>query len=341
MDWLAALQQLRAEGAPGVLVTVINVRGHAPRDAGAKMLVGTDQIWGSVGGGNLEETAVRRARELIIAGSTATEIIESRLNEHVRGDHGRQCCGGEVSLLLEPFLARPTIAIFGVGHVGFELARILSRLEIQLHLVDSRAEQLDQLRLADVTGGTADVTVHRAVLGELVLERLPVGAQVVIMTHDHAEDFALCDAAIRMGIAQPGRFSSIGLIGSRAKWARFRRNLAAEGHSAAAISLITSPIGLPELIGKEPAVIAVGVAARLIAGLGRTRPRSRTDAAAEIDVSARSRTDAASGIDLSSGSRAGAHGEIDLPSAGLADPGSADPETASAQSVGPEGLGRR
>ena len=341
MDWLAALQQLRAEGAPGVLVTVINVRGHAPRDAGAKMLVGTDQIWGSVGGGNLEETAVRRARELIIAGSTATEIIESRLNEHVRGDHGRQCCGGEVSLLLEPFLARPAIAIFGVGHVGFELARILSRLEIQLHLVDSRAEQLDQLRLADVTGGTADVTVHRAVLGELVLERLPVGAQVVIMTHDHAEDFALCDAAIRMGIAQPGRFSSIGLIGSRAKWARFRRNLAAEGHSAAAISLIISPIGLPELIGKEPAVIAVGVAARLIAGLGRTRPRSRTDAAAEIDVSAGSRTDAASGIDLPSGSRAGGHGEIDLPSAGLADPGSADPETASAQSVGPEGLGRR
>jgi xanthine dehydrogenase accessory factor len=341
LDWLAALQQLRAEGAPGVLVTVINVRGHAPRDAGAKMLVGTDQIWGSVGGGNLEETAVRRARELIIAGSTATEIIESRLNEHVRGDHGRQCCGGEVSLLLEPFLARPAIAIFGVGHVGFELARILSRLEIQLHLVDSRAEQLDQLRLADVTGGTADVTVHRAVLGELVLERLPVGAQVVIMTHDHAEDFALCDAAIRMGIAQPGRFSSIGLIGSRAKWARFRRNLAAEGHSAAAISLIISPIGLPELIGKEPAVIAVGVAARLIAGLGRTRPRSRTDAAAEIDVSAGSRTDAASGIDLPSGSRAGAHGEIDLPSAGLADPGSADPETASAQSVGPEGSGRR
>ena len=93
---------------------------------------------------------------------------------------------------------RPTVAIFGVGHVGFELARILSRLEIALHLVDSRAEQLDQLRLADITAGAADVTVHRAVLGELVLERLPAGAHVVIMTHDHAEDFALCDAALRL-----------------------------------------------------------------------------------------------------------------------------------------------
>ena len=89
------------------------------------------------------------------------------------------------------------MAIFGVGHVGYELARILSRLEVRLHLVDSRAEQLDQLRLADVTDGVADVTVHRALLGELVLERLPRGAHVLIMTHDHAEDFALCDAALR------------------------------------------------------------------------------------------------------------------------------------------------
>lgn len=267
MDWLDALAQLRREGAPGVLVTVIEVRGHAPRDAGAKMLVGTEQTWGSVGGGNLEETAIRRARDLIAAKSSATEVLESRLNEHARHQHGRQCCGGEVRMLLEPFPARPVVAIFGMGHVGFELARILSRLEIRLDLVDSRAEQLDQLRLADITAGSADVTVHRAVLGELVLERLPTGAHLVIMTHDHAEDFALCDAAIRAD-----RFASIGLIGSRTKWARFRRHLAEAGHSNAAINTITSPIGRPELRGKEPAVIAVGVAAQLIAAMAPRPP---------------------------------------------------------------------
>ena len=104
------------------------------------------------------------------------------------------------------------IAVFGVGHVGYELARILSRLD-QLHLVDSRAEELDQLRLADVTDGSADVTVHHALLGEQVLEMLPRGAHVLIMTHDHAEDFALCDAALRLPT-----LGSIGLIGSSAKW---------------------------------------------------------------------------------------------------------------------------
>jgi xanthine dehydrogenase accessory factor len=262
VDWLTALTQLRAEGAPGVLVTVAEVRGHAPRDPGAKMVIGTEQTWGSVGGGNLEETAVHRAREMITSGTRTTEVLESRLNEHARNDHGRQCCGGEVRLLLEPFPARPTVAIFGVGHVGFELARILSRLEIQLQLVDSRAEQLDQLRLADITAGPADVTVHRAVIGEFVLERLPVGAHVLIMTHDHAEDFALCDAALRLSGQR--KWGSVGLIGSSAKWSRFQHNLKAAGHEPEAIAQITSPIGLPDITGKDPAVIAVGVAAALI-----------------------------------------------------------------------------
>jgi xanthine dehydrogenase accessory factor len=239
MDWLSALQQLRAEGGSGVLVTVIEVRGHAPRDPGAKMLVGTDRLWGSVGGGNLEEMAVVRARQLIEARVARTEVLEARLNDHGHNEFGRQCCGGEVRLLLEPFLARPVVAIFGMGHVGFELARILSRLELQLHLVDSRADQLDELRLADITAGAADVHIHRAVLGELVLERLPAGAHVVLMSHDHAEDYALCDAAIRL----PG-LAGIGLIGSSAKWARFRRNLAAAGHSEQQIARVRCHIGL-------------------------------------------------------------------------------------------------
>lgn len=277
MDWLSALQQLRRDGAPGVLVTVAEVRGHAPRDPGAKMVVGTEQVWGSVGGGNLEETAVRLARALIASGTRTTEMCESRLTEHARNLHGRQCCGGEVRLLLEPFPVRPVIAIFGVGHVGFELGRILSRLEIQLHLVDSRPEQLDQLRLADITSGAADVQVHRTALGELVLERLPSGAQVLIMTHDHAEDFALCDAALQLIEGSRSRLGSIGLIGSAAKWARFRRQLVEAGHQESIIDQISCPIGAAGVGGKEPAVIAIGVAAALLAETAS--PSSHPDAA--------------------------------------------------------------
>lgn len=303
MDWLSAVEQLRKDGSPGVLVTVIGVRGHAPRDAGAKMVVGADHTWGSVGGGNLEEVAIRRARELIAEGSAAPETQESRLNEHARNRHGRQCCGGEVTLLLEPLPARPVIAVFGVGHVGYELARILSRLEVQLHLVDSRADQLDQLRLADVTDGPADVTVHHALLGEQVLELLPRGAHVLIMTHDHAEDFALCDAALRLPGLGHSRLGSIGLIGSSAKWTSFRRKLAAEGHPADVIDRIASPIGLPAIRGKDPAMIAIGVATDLVlkiqavadrpATFGRSNAISASESGISMDDAAKHETEGA------------------------------------------------
>ena len=263
MDWLGAVQELRHYGQPGVLVTVLEARGHAPREAGAKMVVSRERSWGSVGGGNLEATAIARARELIGSGSCEPEVREMQLNPHARTDHGRQCCGGVVRLLLEPLPVLPVVALFGIGHVGYELARILSRLPIQLLLVDSRAEQLDRIRLADVIDGSADVSIHHALLGEQVLEQLPRGAHVVIMTHDHAEDLALCDAALRAGQALGG----IGLIGSSVKWTRFQAQLAELGHGPAAIARITCPIGLPGITGKDPAIIAVAVAAELLRNL--------------------------------------------------------------------------
>jgi xanthine dehydrogenase accessory factor len=263
VDWLSAAQQLRRDGQPAVLVTVLDVRGHAPRDPGSKMVVSASRSWGSVGGGNLEESAIRRARAMIGDQASGSELLEATLTERSRNAHGRQCCGGTVRLLLEPLLAWPAIAIFGVGHVGYELARILSRLPVRLHLVDSRAEQLDRVRLAEVMDGVAEVDVHHAVLGEQVLERLPAGAHVLIMTHDHAEDFALCDTALRLPA-----LGSIGLIGSSAKWARFRVRLAEAGHSADAIDRIDCPIGLPGIAGKDPAVIAIAVAADLVQRTG-------------------------------------------------------------------------
>ena len=117
-----------------------------------------------------------------------------------------------------------------------------------------------------------------AVVGEEVLVGLPAGTHVLIMTHDHAEDFALCDAALRMVADAPDRLTEVGLIGSSAKWARFKVQLRAAGHDDAALSRIQCPIGLPELVGKEPAVIAVGVAAALLGSLSRAAAVRRSPA---------------------------------------------------------------
>jgi xanthine dehydrogenase accessory factor len=268
VDWLQAVEHLREHRRAGVLVTLAAVRGHAPREAGAKMVVADDRTWGSIGGGNLEAMAVSRARELLGEGGREPEMLTVSLSERATSPYGVQCCGGEVTVLLEPLPTCPAVALFGMGHVGLELARILARHDLELHLVDTRPDQLSPERLAVLADARARVHVHRdlPVLPEIVLPELPPGTHVIIMTHDHAEDAALCDAALRC----PG-LGSIGLIGSAAKWARFRARLAAEGHAPEAIQRITTPIGLSGIRGKDPATIAVSVAAALVTAFEQDR----------------------------------------------------------------------
>jgi xanthine dehydrogenase accessory factor len=261
MTWVAAVARLRARREPGVLVTVATVRGHAPRDAGAKLVVGRTETWGSIGGGNVEAVAIDRAREMIGASEPQPELMDFALNDKVTNQHGVQCCGGTVAVLLEPLPVVPAVAIFGVGHVGLELARILARQDLELHLVDSRADILTEERLGVLSDAVAQVHVHHTpLLPEEVLEDLPRGTHILVMTHDHAEDAALCDAALRTP-----HLGSIGLIGSAAKWARFRKRLSTEGgHDEATIGRIKTPIGLADITRKEPATIAVSVAADLL-----------------------------------------------------------------------------
>jgi xanthine dehydrogenase accessory factor len=265
MEWLAAVERLRTRREAGVLVTVAVVRGHSPREAGAKMVVSAEETWGSIGGGNLEATAIDQARELLLDPTATPTMFTAKLSDKVPYGHGVQCCGGEVNVLLEPLAVLPAVAIFGMGHVGLELARILARHDVDLHLVDSRPGRLTDEALSALGDANARVYPHHVpVLPELVLAELPPGTHVLVMTHDHAEDAALCDAALRTG-----HLGSIGLIGSSAKWTRFRQKLSDEGHDEAAIARITTPIGLPELTGKEPATIAVSVAAALLQEFAR------------------------------------------------------------------------
>ncbi len=266
MHWLTAVERLRTTREPGVLVTLASVRGHAPREAGAKMVVSARATWGSIGGGNLEQTAVTRARRMIDTGAAEPEQLTVALSDKARTEHGRQCCGGEVGILLEPLAVRPCVAVFGVGHVGGELARILSRHDLDLHLVDSREEQLAAATVSWLDDAVARVEVHHAPLPEMVLDALPPGAHVLVMTHDHAEDYALCDAALRCS-----HLGSVGLIGSSAKWGRFQRRLTADGHATDVVARIQSPIGAPDLPGKEPATIALAVAADLLRTLSPDR----------------------------------------------------------------------
>lgn len=95
-DWLDAALGCRESGLPAVLVTVAGVRGSAPREAGAAMLVTADDTRGTIGGGQLEYQCTRIASELL-----AAPHRRGFLRRFPLGSNCGQCCGGVVDVLFE------------------------------------------------------------------------------------------------------------------------------------------------------------------------------------------------------------------------------------------------
>ncbi len=95
MTWWSVARDRVECGQPCVLVTVCVVKGSAPRESGAKMLVWPDGQDGTIGGGKLEFTLVEQARRLLGTG------VQWRFQNYPLGPLLGQCCGGNVGLLLE------------------------------------------------------------------------------------------------------------------------------------------------------------------------------------------------------------------------------------------------
>lgn len=95
-EWLDDLADLAAAGEPAVIVTVAAVRGSAPREPGAKMIVSTEDTIGTIGGGQLEHQCAHLA-----VGMLGSNELPS-LRRFPLGAAMGQCCGGVVEVLFEP-----------------------------------------------------------------------------------------------------------------------------------------------------------------------------------------------------------------------------------------------
>jgi xanthine dehydrogenase accessory factor len=280
-DWLAALSRLRDAGMPAVLVTVIEANGSTPREAGAKMVVTRSAIHDTIGGGHLELKAIEIARDLL-----RTEPIAAAPATHrfALGPSLGQCCGGEAVLLLEPVLPPAfEIAIFGAGHVGKALVKLLADLACRVTWIDPREAMFPEDVPANVTTLIADEPADE-------IAALPAGAFVLVMTHSHPLDQRVVEAALKRE-----DFRYVGLIGSATKRARFLKRLAARGLTEAQLARLTSPIGIAGVGGKHPGEIAIAVAAQLLqvrdAGIGAAEEKGALvklrDGRAPLDLALR------------------------------------------------------
>lgn len=257
----------RLNTGPAVLVTVSQVRGSVPREAGAWMAVFAEATLGSIGGGQLEWNACREAREHLALGSAGAARVWDR--SIALGPSLGQCCGGRLVLHFEPVGAadapvlagrlRPALAplaLFGGGHVGQAIVRALAPLPFAVHWIDSR----DGIFPADLP---ALVLTEHSEPVQGAVPALASGSRVLIMSFSHAEDLDIVAACLRRQRERQD-LPFIGLIGSRTKWASFRHRLRERGFSEAELDHVTCPIGLPGIAGKQPGVIAASVVAQLL-----------------------------------------------------------------------------
>ena len=149
------------------------------------------------------------------------------------------------------------LALFGGGHVGRAIVRLLEDLPFAVRWVDSRDEVFPEPLPLNVQAEHSD-PVQAAVAD------LPAGSAVLVMSFSHAEDLEIVAACLARQ-RQWDDLRYIGLIGSRTKWARFGHRLAERGFGDDELARVTCPIGLPDIAGKQPAVVALAVVAQLLA----------------------------------------------------------------------------
>ena len=160
--------------------------------------------------------------------------------------------GGPLFLFASASRPAAHIVLFGAGHVGRALVRILDELPCRVTWVDERADLFPPVVSRDIRIEAVDDPVAEVAAA-------PPATIFLVMTHSHPLDQVLAEAILRRG-----DFRYFGLIGSLTKRRSFERRLAARGIAADALGRMTCPIGIPGIAAKEPAAIAVAVAAQLL-----------------------------------------------------------------------------
>lgn len=242
--WRVLLEAGEA-GEHVALATVIGVDGSAPRAAGARMIVWPDgRISGTIGGGNFEHQVTRVALDALRDGRPRRYAV------HLTRDLG-MCCGGAMEVYIEPMGPRERMIVFGAGHVAKPTASIARDLGFDVTVVDEREDQADPERFPGVTLVTED---PRRYARRLVTD---ARTYILVVTHDHALDQDLLELLL------PRTWAWLGLIGSRAKIAKFFIRLRAAGVDEALFARVSAPVGL-DLGAETPEEIAVAIAAEVV-----------------------------------------------------------------------------
>lgn len=278
MNWIEAISLLNAQAQGYVLVTVLETKGSSPRDTGTKMVVSGSESFDTIGGGALEYQSIEIARQLLApsprgggwgeekdakSGSVfevyphPNPLEREQKTQHIQtfnlGKDLKQCCGGVVKVFFEVFPAcNFNIVIFGAGHIGKSLVKILDEVDCQVKWFDFRVELFPEIC-------ASHIDKQLMTQPEIAVESCKQNSYFLVMTHDHALDQQLCEAILSRGDSR-----YCGLIGSATKGLKFRQRLIKKGYKPQELDALSCPVGLARLKSKKPMEIAVSISAELL-----------------------------------------------------------------------------
>lgn len=248
-EFLLKLDTLKKQYAELVIVTLVDLKGSAPQERGAKIIVGPEGLlYGTVGGGKVEKKVIEHAQTLFTH-KNQTDFQSWNLQTDIG-----MTCGGVCSFYFEKWRTKPlwNVAIFGAGHVAQEVVRLLARLECSVICIDPRVEWLEKLPSHPY------LTKIHSIDMKTEVAQLPENTFVACMTMGHAFDLPILEEVFKNG-----QFPFVGAIGSESKARTLKQDLLKSGFESQLIETLKCPIG--ESFGNNtPAEIAISIVSQLI-----------------------------------------------------------------------------
>ena len=260
-QWIEELRLAVGRGEPCALATVATTKGSVPRRPGAKMIVvAGGSARGTIGGGKFEALVIEDCLAALETGKV--QLKSYTLREGTPESFGA-ICGGEVTVLIEPFLPAATLYLFGAGHCSQALAPLARACGFKVVVLEDRAEYLKAFSPAGAQ------VLTQPVRDFLDGQSFRPSDAVVLVNRNYLMDQETLHALLTHPAAGV-QLGYIGMIGSERKVARVYDELLKRGVPAETLRRVHAPIGL-DIGADSPAEIAVSVLGEILAVL-RGRP---------------------------------------------------------------------
>lgn len=216
------------EGHRAALVFITEKKGSIPGAADSMMAVFDDgKTFGTIGGGPVEYKVTEEALEAIRVGRDRT--YDHNLTKN--SDTG-MLCGGNNKGYIKVFKPKPKLIIYGAGHVGQKLARVATKTNFDVIIVDDRSDFKDKEDLEEVKEFLAMSPKEASDKINFTKE----DTFIVICTPNNDLD------VLRNVIEKDYKY--IGMIGSRHKVKSVFDSLRDEGIGDELLNRVYSPVGL-------------------------------------------------------------------------------------------------